>query len=80
MARQQDIILRQRGIDLLNSWRQDWNKFIREALGANLDKEQQAIVTSVQFNPRTSVASGTARGKDFVAACCAVSCLFLTPR
>ena len=50
MARQQDIILRQRGIDLLNSWRQDWNKFIREALGANLDKEQQAIVTSVQFN------------------------------
>lgn len=80
MARQQDIILRQSGIDLLNSWRQDWNKFIREALGANLDKEQQAIVTSVQFNPRTSVASGTARGKDFVAACCAVSCLFLTPR
>lgn len=80
MARKQDIILRQRGIDLLNSWRQDWNKFIREALGANLDKEQQAIVTSVQFNPRTSVASGTARGKDFVAACCAVSCLFLTPR
>lgn len=64
----------------MNSWRQDWNKFIREALGANLDKEQQAIVTSVQFNPRTSVASGTARGKDFVAACCAVSCLFLTPR
>ncbi len=79
MARQDDR-LRQRGIDLMNSWRQDWNKFIREALGANLDKEQQAIVTSVQHNPRTSVASGTARGKDFVAACCAVCCLFLTPR
>lgn len=80
MARKQDIILRQRGIDLLNSWRKDWNKFIREALGATLDKEQQAIVTSVQHNPRTSVASGTARGKDFVAACCAVCCLYLTPR
>ena len=80
MATQRDLILRQRGIDLLNSWRQDWNKFIREALGANLDKEQQAIVTSVQHNPRTSVASGTARGKDFVAACCAVCFLYLTPR
>lgn len=80
MAKKQDAILRQRGIDLMNSWRKDWNKFIREVLGANLDKDQQAIVTSVQHNPRTSVASGTARGKDFVAACCAVSCLFLTPR
>lgn len=80
MARKQDTILRQRGIDLMNSWRKDWNKFIREVLGANLDKDQQAIVTSVQHNPRTSVASGTARGKDFVAACCAVCCLFLTPR
>lgn len=79
MAQQQDN-LRQRGIALLNSWRQDWNKFIREALGATLDREQQAIVESVQSNPRTSVASGTARGKDFVAACCAVSCLFLTPK
>ena len=80
MATKQNDRLRQRGIDLVNSWRQDWNKFLREALGANLDKEQQAIVTSVQHNPRTSVASGTARGKDFVAACCAVCFLFLTPR
>lgn len=80
MAKKQDAILRKRGIDLINSWRNDWNKFIREALGANLDKEQQAIVTSVQHNHRTSVASGTARGKDFVAACCAVSFMFLTPR
>lgn len=80
MARKQDTILRQRGIELMNSWRKDWNKFIREVLGANLDKDQQAIVTSVQHNPRTSVASGTARGKDYVAACCAVCCLFLTPR
>lgn len=82
MARQQDKEqqLRQQGIALLNSWRQDWNKFIREALGVRLDKEQQAIVTSVQNNPRTSVASGTARGKDYVAACCAVCFLYLTPR
>jgi hypothetical protein len=80
MAKRSDIDLHRRGIALLNSWRADWNKFIREALGANLDKEQQAIVSSVQHNPRTSVTSGTARGKDFVAACCAVCCLYLTPR
>lgn len=75
----QDAIIRQRGVALLNSWRADWNKFVREALGVNLDKEQQAILSSVQHNPRTSVSSGTARGKDFVAACAAVSCLYLTP-
>ena len=75
-----DEILRRKGVELLNSWRADWNKFVREALGVTLDREQQAILESVQFNPRTSVASGTARGKDFVAACAAVSFLYLTPR
>lgn len=61
-------------------WRSDWNAFIRDCLGARLDSEQQAIVNSVQYNPLTSVSSGTARGKDFVAACCAISFLYLTPR
>ena len=64
----------------MNSWRADWNRFVRDALGVTLDREQQEILSSVQFNPRTSVASGTARGKDFVAACAAVSFLYLTPR
>lgn len=72
--------IRQKGLDLMNSWRADWNKFVREALGVTLDAEQQAILTSVQFNRRTSVASGTARGKDFVAACAAICFLYLTPR
>lgn len=80
MARQQDIILRQRGIDLMTSWRQDWNKFIRDALGVSLDKEQRAIVTAVQHSKRVSVRSGTARGKDFVSACIAMCFLYLTPR
>ena len=75
-----DYIIRQRGVALLNSWRADWNRFVRDALGVTLDREQQEILSSVQFNPRTSVASGTARGKDFVAACAAVSFLYLTPR
>ena len=72
--------LRKQGVDLVASWRADWCKFAREALGVNLDEEQQAILRSVQHNPRTSVASGTARGKDFVAACAAVCFLYLTPR
>lgn len=80
MAQEQQTALRQKGISLIDSWRDDWNKFIREALGVTLDKEQQAIVASVQHNPRTSVASGTARGKDYVAACCAVCFLYLTPK
>lgn len=81
MSRQlSDEIQRRRGIALMNSWRADWNKFVRDVLGVKLDSEQQAILSSVQFNPRTSVASGTARGKDFVAACAAVSFLYLTPR
>lgn len=72
--------VRQKGIDKINAWRKDWNLFVREALGVTLDEEQQEILHSVQHNPRTSVASGTARGKDFVAACCAVCFLYLTPR
>lgn len=61
-------------------WQSDWNTFVREVLHANLDKEQQAIITSVQYNKMTAVASGTARGKDFVAACAALCFLYLTPR
>ena len=79
MSKQNDIV-RKRGVELLNSWRADWNRFVRDALGVTLDREQQDILSSVQFNPRTSVASGTARGKDFVAACAAISFLYLTPR
>ena len=73
-------MIRRRGLSLMNSWRADWCKFAREALGVSLDAEQQAILRSVQFNARTSVASGTARGKDFVAAVAAICFLYLTPR
>jgi hypothetical protein len=61
-------------------WAGDWNKFVRDALGARLDKEQQDIIYSVQHNPMTAVASGTARGKDFVAACASLCFMYLTPR
>jgi hypothetical protein len=67
-------------ISLYRSWQGDWNKFARDVFKVRLDREQQDILTSVQFNPMTAVASGTARGKDFVAACSALCFLYLTPR
>ena len=60
-------------------WRTEWNAFILDFLRVRLDQEQQDIVSSVQYNPRTTVASGTARGKDFVAACIALCGMYLTP-
>ena len=64
----------------IKRWREDWCLFAREALGANLDPEQQSILTAVQHDSRVSVASGTARGKDFVAAVAAMCFLYLTPK
>ena len=78
--KQRKEIIKKLSFEVINSWRADWNKFVREAFGVNLDPEQQEILSSVQHNRRTSVASGTARGKDFVAACAAISFLYLTPR
>lgn len=62
------------------SWRKDWNKFAYEVLKARLDKEQQNIIDSIQYNPMTAVASGTSRGKDFVSACGCLCFFYLTPR
>jgi hypothetical protein len=76
----QDKEIRTKGVQLIDGWRKDWNAFARDALGVRLDREQQEILSSVQFNSRTSVASGTARGKDYVAACSAVCFMYLTPR
>lgn len=65
---------------IFGRWREDWNIFAEEVLGVNLDDEQKAIVNAVQHEKRVSVRSGTARGKDFVAAVIAVCFLYLTPR
>lgn len=61
-------------------WRDDWCRFVTEAFGVHLDAEQEAIVAAVQHEKMVAVASGTARGKDFVAACIALAFLYLTPR
>ena len=69
-----------KGAQRIRRWQEDWNLFAKEVLGANLDKEQQKILSSVQHNKMTAVASGTARGKDYVAACAAMCFMYLTPR
>ncbi len=63
---------------IFDQWRADWNLFAEEVLGVSLDADQKAIIKSVQVNPMTAVASGTARGKDFVAAVAALCFLYLT--
>lgn len=65
--------------ELLEDCKNDWCLFASEVLGAELDDEQKAILRSVQVNPKTSVKSGTARGKDFIAAVAALCFLYLTP-
>lgn len=62
------------------AWRKDWCLFAKEVLKSRLDEEQKAILRSVQFNPMTAVASGTSRGKDYVAAVAAMCFMYLTPR
>lgn len=64
----------------IREWRKDWCKCARELFGVYLDAEQEAILASVQYNPKTIVSSGTARGKDFVTAVASMSFFYLTPR
>lgn len=72
--------LEKAGISKIEAYINDWNLFAEEILGVYLDPEQAAILTSVQYNKRTSVRSGTSRGKDFVAAVAAVCFFYLTPK
>jgi len=67
-------------IKVFKSWQVDWNKFAKEVLKANLDDEQKAILSAVQTEKMISVASGTSRGKDYVAAVAALCFLYLTPK
>lgn len=70
----------QKAIKKMIAWRNDWCLFAKEVLKARLDEEQKAILRSVQKNKMTAVASGTSRGKDYIAACAAICFLYLTPR
>ena len=67
-------------IKLLHRWVADWNLFATEALNVRLDPEQQEILSAIQRCKMVAVASGTARGKDYVAAVAALCFFYLTPR
>ena len=67
-------------IDTFKAWQNNWCKFAKDVLRVILDPEQKAILLAVQTRKMISVASGTARGKDFVAAVAALCFLYLTPR
>lgn len=62
------------------NWINDWNKFARDVLKVNLDPQQQEVLHAVQTEKMVAVASGTARGKDYVAAVAALCFMYLTPR
>ena len=64
-------------LQAIESWKADWNLFAHQALNCNLDPEQQSILTSVQYCRRTTVRSGHARGKDYIAAVASICFLFL---
>jgi hypothetical protein len=67
-------------IDTYKEWRSDWNRFAKDVLRINLDKHQQEILDAISKERRVSVRSGTARGKDYVAAAASLCFLYLTPR
>ncbi len=64
----------------MKMWREDWCLFAKEVLKARLDEEQKAILRAVQTEKMVAVASGTARGKDYIAAVAAMCFMYLTPR
>lgn len=60
-------------------YQKDWCRFAKDVLRISLDPQQEAILRGVQHHKMVSVRSGTARGKDFVAAAAALCFLYLTP-
>lgn len=66
--------------DKFNDWQNDWCLFAKEVLHANLDDEQKAILRAIQTEKMVVVASGTSRGKDYVAAVAGLCFMYLTPR
>ena len=63
-----------------NDWQNDWCLFAKEVLHAKLDEEQKAILRALQTEKMVAVASGTARGKDYIAAVAGLCFMYLTPR
>ena len=49
--KQRKETIKKLSFEVINSWRADWNKFVREAFGVNLDPEQQEILSSLRHSP-----------------------------
>lgn len=64
-------------IILRRKYQSDWNKFARDILGVRLDQRQRRILEAIQVSRRTSVRSGHAAGKDYVAAVASLCFLYL---
>ena len=64
-------------IILRRKFQSDWNKFARDILGVRLDRRQRRILEAIQISRRTSVRSGHAAGKDYVAAVGSLCFLYL---
>ncbi len=62
---------------LMKKLQSDWNKFARDVLGVRLDRRQRRILETIQVSRRTSVRSGHAAGKDYVAAVASLCFLYL---
>lgn len=63
--------------EVWNRYRNDWILFAEEILNVYLDDQQKECLESIQNNPRISIRSGNARGKDFVAAVASLCFLYL---
>lgn len=72
--------MRNKNKDYLRKWRDDWCLFAEQVLHAKLDNEQKAILRAVQKKKMVAVASGTARGKDYITAVACLCFMYLTPR
>lgn len=69
-------------IDLFDGWVNDpdgWNRFARDYLRVNLDTQQDEALFTIRHNPKTTIASGTSRGKDYLMAVAGCCFLYLTP-
>ena len=58
-------------------WQSDWNLFARQFLKVNLDRDQQRILSAIQRDKKVAIRSGTARGKDYIAAVASICFLLL---
>lgn len=71
------ITIDEHDVALYDEYTKDWYKFAKDVLGVRLDRKQRKILRDIQDNIRTSVRSGHACGKDYVAAVAALCYLYL---